>query len=1473
MMNLVNENNGAKNKEAVKMTVVELKKLAKELGIKGYSKMNKAALVEVVEKAERTNTVINILTKEQEARVKSVEKAKEIAAELNLPGVGTLEDETVVYEVARKLEERQNSNKAKGMNKLNFGQILRLVNSNASSSKISKMISIYARNAKRQSKVAFKILKRDSKNIDTVYSLRIEFGVSDEARTSNVFVQAGQESSIFRAVGRKNGIIGDNTMIRKGDFVNEVVSIKFDKSLFKNKHNKDIFSKTIDSLLSDTKKAVAKVTTSINLVFSKNGLVKFTDNKNVKLNKDEYVMTYEFLGITPSGLRTKSILAAAVLYRDFEGNVKSIDRRKEVIDKSMDGAFAYHFLDEKGNFKEAKSTLELFKGATRITQGAPGSKVIFKLRNYVIVPNIAEYAKFEGEDAKDITDGNVRLSAEAYMDKYVHPNNLPLRYEDVLGTCGQFRGASLKCSATLTSQRAVKNLVLETMKDTKKKKCLFVVDGKKYTREEFLALDREVRIDFLNKVEMLGDLNAFKLENFNPEFELVELKAAYASDSKLNTVVNMALMFADQDKALKLILRKGKEKITSHFASLGLDFEVNENGEMIPNPLNFDVIKGKNADSQLVEYLYKCDPQYMLHAAPGAVRSMMSNRIQGLANSINELKIDLASKYLVVQSDMGCLYNCQLLRENEVFCPEFEGLTKVSAVRHPISSFLAVSTFNVVTLEEILNRIAKLNADDDIKEDLAEFYSYAKGYAILPGSAFLMEKHDGMDWDIDAMQFILEEEAVEILAKLPNIGSKIDSKDDWQRRISLNAESNIEKQVFIRPDKELTNQEDKNNNIKKTATGTAAANAIKTAKLTYSFDDVCRYAAKEYFLSNMASVGEIATAFYNNADILFALKAGTLTKAEEEKVLDKFRKYYGCTRKVKYVSNVDLTQKQYTINKIEACDILFRFAESYGTKEELEAFLFDCCLYNRYIAETSIDSAKNKFLILNMYNHAHLVKGLGSDKNMKIVKTNLSAFGPERSMDDYTKEAYDNINDKINKMFTNTITKHGLNGTLSVDNYFNLDLMDYDKKNCFDINEIETAEYQAKIAAEINGRRPKPTPLGIESPLSKIKRELVEFANEMIILSSKLLEAEVTSEEAKAVRANILADFSELCKEERADIERAVYGALNVYRSISSTVSQNLTFEEKLSKHYLNDIAVKATRNGALLSMFDIEGYKIGMKCLIELGKNEGRTTLNPALTKVFVKEVIEYLSTKMDNVGVIAEKISIINETDEVKKTDLVGCEVEFVSGEASINGVDLYAKDKKANIEGTIVEEDGAFYVENILTFPEEDFSVGAYISNWNSKANKEIIGVTNFKGKDEEFVAEKYTILEEYSRTINGFTCKYKDVVVAENAEGNRRIEGILSASDAFKSVIYDLDLNGENFKVYKNKNSRCFFLAGNEIEAILNSVTEGSAEDFEMPICEEGFETETDFAPIEGEADYDFATPDFDFGDVEDFGIPQ
>ena len=571
----------------------------------------------------------------------------------------------------------------------------------------------------------------------------------------------------------------------------DILSVKLERSILNEKSYMNAL----------TKRLVNGVVVKYNKISGKCQVLKNTIMKTSNPNID--VFKYKFLGITPSGLRSGTVMLG-LTDKLVNGKLTHCDKRIQLLDAAIAGGFQGNFVhtNDKGEVEFNEGDLEkIFKNMSRELLSAPASKRLFKARNYIIVSNIAEWAQYKDEngqiiDASNTQDGASSISANKLL-AFFKEQGIKASLADVEGLVFQLRGASAKDSgiarrnkdiATLMYaliKRAAKKINASSIEDAIKylaKDMIIVHNGARYEGKE---ISKELIDETLKDIDFLADWNAFKLKKFDPEFHIVCLKQGHATQTGINTVINLMLQSADPDAAYRILMSRTKDEIVKAFETIGIKVTLDENKDVTNVSVVPDLLRKINNDSQMNQFLLKNNPGFTIKLLPQILKGAIANTLKSIQNKIHVLNPRVESSYIVVQSDWAPLFGQQVLKYGEFYSNDIKA-SRISGVRHPISTLFSVSTMRRVTFSEIVKRIAKLHITAHEKNFLYHAYKSQKGFLTLCATESLMEKHDGMDFDIDSMAAITDQEIVDVLSKIEDVTPFIDRTRDKALNISVN---------------------------------------------------------------------------------------------------------------------------------------------------------------------------------------------------------------------------------------------------------------------------------------------------------------------------------------------------------------------------------------------------------------------------------------------------------------------------------------------------------------------------------------------------------------------------------------------------------------------------------------------------------------------------------------------------------------
>lgn len=1220
-------------------------------------------------------------------------------------------------------------------------------------------------------------VKRWTKDITVALLRRVVCYTGNQYETE---VAPQMFSSLIRACDVTVKDVADSKMTLNGYTTDELLLFSFDKDVLKLTGNNDREVLAKKDYLAKVFYIIAGLSEQkVYIVERKSGIADvYTNINKIKLNEGEVIKQYEFLGITPSGLRSGTMTLAITKEIHADGTVVERDRRVEIMDKASDNSFSINFIvgaNENGQaiFKDCESVLDAFKEMSRMMLCATSSKVLGKLDSYVVLDNLSFGAGYNAKDTnspakmgeenfvdcQDTTDG-LGLISNDMLKENLQAMNIPCSIKDLLGMTFQARGGGLKIAAMSRSKEAIR---LEAKASLSR--------GASVLRAVFKGQEvkaKDLTDEMLDNMQGLFDGNGMKLIDHNAEIELVMLKKAYSSDSKLSDVVNIIMMVNDEQATTALLSSKIKSQILDKLKDIGINVDYNaETDEVISVKCDLKNLKRINNDSQTVEWMFRSLPETMIALAPGVQKTNFNSLLKGLANLINELNVEVNCEYTVVQSDPAVRFGVRIIKEDEVFCPSLIEVNKVSGVRHPVSNLFAVSTFKTLTLKTILKRIDKLNVSLEVKNMLFEFYKGVEGYAIIPASHYYMEKHDGMDFDIDAMQFFLDQEVVAILEKTSDIGTIIDRSIDEEMDCSIK-ESNddhaikafykdINKKDFHPIAYDVKVSEEKIAPVKAlkgmvmpkkiNVASTEDNHYKKNANGRYSLDfSSVAMMVLDYFLNPIDSVGIMATNFYNNAKILMALKSinTEITKEMKQFIVQGMRTMFSCSGLKKYSSpirkNNDGTKFNYNDrNKVVLCKdvchkIIKTFINSKGDFADCIQFLIDVCICSRYPAETSIDSAKKMYKVINMFALSGCIKAMGCKNAVKFLNFDPYMLDDQgNSIEEVeTTKAFTNIIDIFNAAQPKNALQYSTN------NFFGLKLIK-EEMSCVGWEDADKAMLAFNTEKKV---------AGIKDPTYLLKERLMNFANSVIVFAAKELEAFVKSDEANAIRKEFKGFYNS--EDNYFRVDKVVSNIVGTYITLTESIkaSENDEIDDITAKKYLKTNALQALMNTAKLSFKTarkpVSDEEIGagvfyyMITSFEKEKDNVCTSVNSKILDIFQKEILAFLKSKGYDMLAAEEILYAVNPVTnrQVKLNTTEGLTCSAYNGHGTIELEDgsiylLTLKNKKASFDnGTISIVDDKYVVVQQRKTLEENIQSGFYFG---AKMEKGIFNKANLLMQD--------------------------------------------------------------------------------------------------------------------------------------------
>ena len=1229
------------------------------------------------------------------------------------------------------------------------------------------------------------LLQQEISKLDTVFigSIKVE-GYNDVDYKFQI--QAPQESSLINACERRKAIISSGDMAYNDkDVIFKLLSVQVTSSV---RNNKRKFNAVMSCIEKGIFVCYNKISGKCSVVSGTNNTRKNTISVLLQ-DKNNVIFKYQFLGVTPSGLKSCTVMTALTAYKEAGKDVVDCDDRYEFLDKASDGMFNKNFYkkDADGNIVFNRvNKQKAFKSMSRELLSSPACKSLFEARKYIIFSNLAEVAeKLNLDTCKDGTSFISARRIQTALEKKGHIFDLCT----ILGTVYQLRGGSAKMSGVAKSQQDLSVYAYRILKDaakkvtnkqhvteadfeagvkylaTEKDGMVIVLDGIRYEGE---AISFDIFKKCVEKIDFLGDWNGFKERYFNPVFNLTVLKTGHNdSITGLNTVVNLMMMHTNADKTKAFIIRKVKEEIVRSYSELGFRIEIDNDGIITNVSFDPSLIQRINNDSQMNQSLLKTASRTISAAIPQIVRGLMSNNMQRIANLIKCLNPDIKAHYLVVQADDAPLFGHKILAPDEFFCNDLSNdVLEVIETRHPISTKNSFIPAKRVFLDEIIERI---NSFDDLtdseKQTLLNSYTQEKCYIIVGASKDSMEILDGYDFDIDALCVLEDPEVVEIFKDrlsqrlAPQIRREDDGMETYRFNVKELAISSFHDNPFYNGN--LLSEEDEDD-IAEVAIDSCESdfdmsNIINNDIFTKDQDlmdlslETFLKLTKDFHLNPVAPVGLIATGFYNNLLILISLLDAEISPELKEKITFIFNSTYKTAGEggISYESPFEVKNSNIYLSKKACIESIMNFKNSKGTLEDTIAFINDATDANRYPEESSIDAAKNDYKTADFYNHGSILKALGSDKNCSV-----SVIEDAEEVEDLYNKIISSLNNALksdlnaNNLFAVNLIKLDptMNGRYSASQIKNINKLD--KETILSIIEKEGLD----IANDPKESKNK-TQFVFEDSYYKIKKYLADFANTINVLASKKIEEHIFSDNSIKIRESICQNADKIAVEHKINREdkTAIRSIKFLGRAFDVVTADSDTVDNMNSIIYKKEVVNDILRNTAAVEFAGLTAAEIGclvMADLIEdlntsIEKQGLISSANKNYFNVFGEQILAYLKTLGIDVRAGERIISITKDGKSVSDKEIEGQALMFKDGYAVSDGYEIASENKYSNVSGIVEIHNGHAYVMFDREFKNQNITSGIAVQ---IKASEKTIAESPF------LLQDKFTDLSIFADTLH-------------------------------------------------------------------------------------------------------------------------
>ena len=1309
------------------------------------------------------------------------------------------------------------------------------MNAEARENKDKKLLTFH------RSFLASKYVESYFSDMDVIMHPRMEISLDRKDINYEMSIEHQKESTFVRAInkvapsfkrygvqGIANKSIEDKHFAFEGKSCLDFITVKMNQNLQGINGNIDLEEQIFTAL----KKGI--------LVASKDAKFKYCHEEDIDKDIKEgwNVKEYKFLGVTPSGIAQRAFIFLVSGIFDENGNYNKIPDSfaREVLNEASGNCYGKYFLDKNDEFIVSEKSSDIYKLAVRQMLGYPSCKEVAYVKNAIIFDNMAEDASFTNEDGKAVKMDSCLDGTSFVSDHLFKGIDIPAFY--LQGKVFQSRNkGALKASSQIKSQRDLVILAKAIVDRHKgglkglinENKIEIIYEDRRYSSSE---VTQELFDNVLKDIEMIGDNNCFKMKG-DKGFALTALKLGHESQSSMNSVLIAIMQACDIERTNNFLFASSKKYICSQFRQIGRNVILDEEQNVTEIAIDNSVKKSNN--SQMINWLLDSVEDIDL-IAPQLRKTAINNMMQSIKNKISYLNFPIDCKYSAIEADIAPVVCGQrILAFDECYMSSYEAGIRLIGIRHPVSTINSMMKFKNVSLEEIFNRIDSLRCKGLIKKFLKNFFAKAQDYTIIPASKDCQNVTDGCDFDMDAFILIKEPEVVDILwdrdIVMPYIDEdrkvdkdngtlfKYDCHEEAHRLLINKGEDPLMSLIMadsIEKDKEADAKRTVTTSAKKISSNWSKfktsknSKALNNSSFSSAPEDIFSIIKKQMQTEN-EPIGKISTNMYQLCNILSTLRDPEVSSEYKKKIAAVFKFELDCSGESDYISPltdlIHISEEGHKIIELskEVSGKVYRaFLNSNGSVKSVTAYITDIVtMLNRFAGETSIDAAKKAYVIYNIFKMTHIIVSYGSDKTMVCEQHTAS--------DNLFRDIVEGFKEKGIKVNGDNIYAIGLLDMAQKSRTALGDLNNYSVKQIKQIIEALHEERRKGNAGKpITFDGKKISKFVVTDSLFRIKENLVNFTNELVVLVMDELLAKVMADDAKEKRAKVMDKaFNVAGGVKNAEKLLKVFDSTNVSIIQMETIlrgnSRDIeeTKEEQQKRYsnvsYYKKAAIDKIRNTAycVISDFINPNNSLSPKAQIglflfaylankfELGmKQEIKAVpgINNKFLDIFEECIRAYLFETGKEYRNFSKIETALDGNKLLKFSELEGKNVSiYESFGATADGILVSVADKHITCEGEVVFENGNAYVaytNEIAMNPDAGIMLGCKTADEHSFLA-------------EEMLDDRKAFTHGVMRNING--AAGKNTVVATDRDGNDVYAIQVYCHQIFEDVLTGSEVN--------------------------------------------------------------------------------